>query len=143
MCVEHVTGEEKYDCEMLNVVIMESRMFCGRVCRDSLSGAFFGFLCLYLWYSHVTSVSNGCVWGTSPCVLWMAFWYCCHNHLNLVVGMVMRYLPVSSYILVSSFWVCIVFRVVAISFCGLHSIVEIWVWYLCGWWYESCISGLF
>jgi hypothetical protein len=22
MCVEHVTGEEKYDCEMLNVVVM-------------------------------------------------------------------------------------------------------------------------
>ena len=39
----------------------------------------------------------------------------------------MRYLPVSSYKWVSSFWVCIVFFVVVISLCGLHSIVEIWV----------------
>ena len=37
----------------------------------------------------------------------------------------MRYLLVSLYIWVSSFWVCIVFFVVAIFFCGLHSIVEI------------------
>jgi hypothetical protein len=49
MCVEHVIGEEKYDCEMLNVVVMKSTMLCGRVCCDYLSGAFFGFLCLYLW----------------------------------------------------------------------------------------------
>ena len=49
MCVEHVTGDEKYDCEMLNVVVMESRMFCGRVCCDSLSVAFLDVLCLYLW----------------------------------------------------------------------------------------------
>jgi hypothetical protein len=49
MCVEHVIGKEEYDCEMLNVVVMESRMFCGRVCCDSLSEAFFEVLCLYLW----------------------------------------------------------------------------------------------
>ena len=49
MCVEHVTSEEKYDCEMLNVVVMESRMSCGRVCCDLLSGTFFGLLYLYLW----------------------------------------------------------------------------------------------
>ena len=49
MCVEHVTGEKKYDCEMLNVVIMESRVFCGRVRCDSLSETFLGFLCLHLW----------------------------------------------------------------------------------------------
>ena len=49
MCVEHVTGEEKYDCVMLNVVVMESRMHFGRVCCDSLGEAFFEVLCLYLW----------------------------------------------------------------------------------------------
>jgi hypothetical protein len=43
-CVEHVIGEEKYDCEILNVFVMESRRFCGRVCCDALSGFFFGVL---------------------------------------------------------------------------------------------------
>ena len=42
MCVEHVDGDEKYKCEMLNVFIMESRRFCGRVCCDILIGSFFG-----------------------------------------------------------------------------------------------------
>ena len=27
MCVEHVIGDEKYECDMLNVVVMESRRF--------------------------------------------------------------------------------------------------------------------
>ena len=42
MYVEHVIGEEKYECEMLNVFVMESRRFCGRVCCDTFSGSFFG-----------------------------------------------------------------------------------------------------
>ena len=42
MCVEHVIGDEKYECEMLNVFVMESRRFCGRVCCDTLNGSFFG-----------------------------------------------------------------------------------------------------
>ena len=44
ICVEHVTGEEKYECEMLNVVVIESRRFCGRVCCVVFSGSFFGIL---------------------------------------------------------------------------------------------------
>ena len=48
MCVEHVTGEEKYDCDILNVVVMESRMFCGRVCCDSMNGIFLDFcVCIF------------------------------------------------------------------------------------------------
>ena len=34
---------------MLNVLVMESRRFSGRVCCDVFSGFFFGFLELYLW----------------------------------------------------------------------------------------------
>ena len=49
MCVEHVTGNEKYDCVILNVVIIESRMVSGRVCCAPLGGLFFGFVCLYIW----------------------------------------------------------------------------------------------
>jgi hypothetical protein len=65
--------------------------------------------------------------GTSPCMLYLSLLYCCHNHFSLVVGMVMRCLLVSSYICASSFCVCIVFSVVAMSFSGLHSITDIWV----------------
>ena len=60
-------------------------------------------------------------------MLYLCLLYCCHNHFILVVGMVMRCLPVSSYICVSSFCVCIVFAEVTISFSGMHSVVEIWV----------------
>ena len=41
--------------------------------------------------------------------------------------MVVRYLPVLSNICVSSFCVCIVFTVVAMSLSGLHSLIDIWV----------------
>ena len=34
--------------------------------------------------------------GTKPCVLYLSLLYCCHSHLILVVGIVMRCLPVSS-----------------------------------------------
>ena len=47
ICVEHVTGEEKYDCEMLNVCVRESRRCCGKVCWGSFGESFFGFLYLY------------------------------------------------------------------------------------------------
>ena len=42
MCVEQVIGDEKYECDMLNVFVMKSRRFCGRVCCDTLKGSFFG-----------------------------------------------------------------------------------------------------
>ena len=48
ICVEHVIGEEKYECEMLNASVMESRRFCGRMCCDVFSGFFFDFFGLYL-----------------------------------------------------------------------------------------------
>jgi hypothetical protein len=100
--VEHVVGEEKYECEMLNVFVMVSRRFCGRVCCDAFSGSFFGILELHLWYSHIISVSNDCGGGTRLCVLYLSMLYCCHNHFSLVVGMVVRCLPVFSYICVNS-----------------------------------------
>ena len=36
--VEQVIGDEKYDWEMLNVVMIESMMLVGRVCCEFLSG---------------------------------------------------------------------------------------------------------
>lgn len=96
--MEHVIGDENYDYVMLNVFVIESRIVCGRVCCESLGVSLFEFLYLYLWYNHITYVSNVCVWGTRPCVLWIELWYCVHNHDNRVVGIVMWYLPVSSYI---------------------------------------------
>ena len=43
--------------------------------------------------------------------------------------MVMRYLPMSSYMCVISFCVCIVCFVVLTSLSGLHSIIDVW---MCG-----------
>ena len=41
--------------------------------------------------------------------------------------MVVRYLPVSSYMCIISFYVCIVCVVVLMPISGLHSIIDIWV----------------
>ena len=43
--------------------------------------------------------------------------------------MVIRCLPVSSYMCVISFCVCVVCVVVLMSFSGLHSVIDIW---MCG-----------
>ena len=53
-------------------------------------------LFLYLWYNHIISVSNGCMGGISPWLLDELVWYCCQSHLNLMVDMVVRCLPVFS-----------------------------------------------
>lgn len=84
---------------------------------------------MYLWYSQTISVSKGCIGGTILCLLWAFLWYCCQSHCSLVVRMVVRCLPVFSYICDSSFCVCMVFCVVDMSFSGLHSVVTIW---MCG-----------
>ena len=36
-------GEEKYECEMLNVFVIESRRFCGRLCCYVFNGSFLLF----------------------------------------------------------------------------------------------------
>ena len=123
--VEHVIGDEKYDWETLSVVMIESIMLVGRVCCDFLSGFVLCVLYLYLWYSHIISVSKGCIRETISWLLWAFLWYCSHNHFSLVVSMVVRYLPVLSYICVNSPCVCMVLFVVVISFSGLHSVATI------------------
>lgn len=45
--VEHVIGEEKYEWEILNVVVRVSRMLVGKVYCDDFRGSFFGVLYLY------------------------------------------------------------------------------------------------
>lgn len=44
MCIEHVTGKEKYECVILNIFVIESRRLCGRLWCDAFSGSFFGIL---------------------------------------------------------------------------------------------------
>ena len=90
-----------------------------------MSGSFFGILYLYLWYNHTISVSNDCVGGINPFGLFFDCVYCFHSHLSLSIGMVIRYFPVSSYICVVLFCICIVHVSVFISFSGLHSLIEI------------------
>jgi hypothetical protein len=48
MCVGHVTGEEKYECVMLNVLVRESRSSCGKVCCGPWCGFFFCFVFISL-----------------------------------------------------------------------------------------------
>ena len=48
MYVEHVIGEKKHECEMLNVFVKELRRFCGKMCCDGFRGYLFGVLELYL-----------------------------------------------------------------------------------------------
>ena len=62
--VERVIGDEKYDWETLNVVMIESMMLVGRVCCDYLSGFVLWVLYLCLWYSHIISISKVCIGGT-------------------------------------------------------------------------------
>ena len=49
ICVEHVIGEEKYECVTLNIFVMESKRFCERVCCNVFSG----FFC---WYVRIISL---------------------------------------------------------------------------------------
>ena len=52
ICVEYVIGEEKYECDMLNVSVMVSKRFCGRVCCDAFSGFFLYFEVVSLVEPH-------------------------------------------------------------------------------------------
>ena len=97
-CLEHVIGEEKYECEMLNNVVIESRMLVGRVCCDVFCLFLFEVLCLYILYSHIISILIDCRGGTSTCLLYMATLYFFHSHFSLVVEMVVRYLLVLLYV---------------------------------------------
>ena len=61
-------GDVKCCCECFRILVE-------RVCCDDFSGSFLGVLCLYLQYSHTSSVSKGCVGDGIPCVLYMCvFW---------------------------------------------------------------------
>ena len=92
---------------------------------EYLNGSFFGILYLYLWYNHTISVSNGCIRGISPCGLFRDCVYCFQSHLSLSIGMVMRYIHVSSYMCATSFSICLVCISTFMSLSRLHSLVEI------------------
>ena len=62
----------------------------------------------------------------SPCGVFFASWYCFHSQCNLILGMVMRCCPLSSYMWATSKCVWIVLVLVFISFSGLHSLIEIY-----------------
>ena len=65
---------------------------------DLLRGSIFGILYLYLSYRHMTSVSNGCLGGSNCCVMveFLVYWF--QSHSNLVLEMVIRWLPLFVYI---------------------------------------------
>jgi hypothetical protein len=121
----HVTRDEKYDWLILNDEVRKFSIGFGIVYWASFRGLFFGIRYLYLWYNHTISVSNGCVGGSSPCGMCLASWYCFHSQCNLVLRMVVRCRPLSSYMWATSTCVWIVLVLVSISFSGLHSLIEI------------------
>ena len=45
--MKHVTSEEKYEWDILKVVVMESSILVGRIYCVVLNGSFLGALCLY------------------------------------------------------------------------------------------------
>ena len=119
-----MTGDEKYEWVILNDVIRKFNIGVGIVYWASFRGSFLGIRYLYLWYNHTISASNGCVGGSSPCEVFFARWYCFHNQCSLVLGMVVRCRPLSSYMWATSKCVWIVLVLVSISFSGLHSLIE-------------------
>ena len=120
-----MTGDEKYEWLMLNDVMRKFNIGVGNVYWASFKGSFFGIRYLYLWYSHTISVSNGCGGGFNPCGVFYASWYCFQSHCSLVLGMVMRCRPLSSYMWATSKCIWIVFVEVSMSLLGLHSWIEI------------------
>lgn len=61
------TGNEKCKCVVWNELLRSSWMAFGSVYCEYFRGSFLGVLCLYVWYSHATSVSNGWVGGSRLC----------------------------------------------------------------------------
>ena len=92
----HVTGDEKYECVIWNVFIKFSSMAFESVYCENMKGSFFRVLYLYLWYNHATSVANGWVGGSRLCDIFIAKYYWSPNHFSLVLGMVIKCLPVLS-----------------------------------------------
>ena len=129
--VGHVTGDQKYEWLILNDMMRNFNIGVGIVYWASFKGSFFGIRYLYLWYSYTILVSNGCVGGSSPCGVFFASWYCFQSQCSMVLGMVVRCRPLSSYMWATSNCVWIVLVVVSISLLELHSLVEI------------CASGIF
>ena len=73
-CVEHVIGEEKYECEMLNVVVRESRILVGRVSCDVCRGVLFEFwVCIFyitILFQFRMIVEVGL---THVCCIWLRY----------------------------------------------------------------------
>ena len=86
-----MTGDEKYEWLILNVVMRKLSMGVGIVYWASFRGSFFGIRYLYLWYNHIISVSNGCVGGSSLCGVFFVSWYCFQSKCNLDLGIPYMY----------------------------------------------------
>ena len=96
--------------------LIRSSIDFGREWCECLNGSFFELLYLYLWYSHMIFVLNVCVGDVRPCNLFSACVYCFHSHSSLLVGMIIKYFPISSYMCAISFCICIVCVFTLISF---------------------------
>jgi hypothetical protein len=80
---------------ILNVSIGRSRIYDGSIYCDFLRGFVFGMRYLYLLYSHMISVVNVCLGGSSWCCVFRLVLYCLHSYSSLILGIVIRKFPSS------------------------------------------------
>ena len=87
----------------------------------------FGKFYSYIFGRAILLMFQTVAWEVLACVCydWLCGIVSITIHFSLVIGMVMRDFPVSSYIRVTLFCVSIVFFTVIMFFYRLHSMVEI------------------
>jgi hypothetical protein len=110
---------------ILNVSMSKSRISSGSVYCDFLKG--FGIRYLYLSYSHIISVVKGCLGGSRWCYVLELLLYCFQSHSSLVLGIVIRRLPISVNMWASLPMSCMVGCVVFMFLSGLLSCMCIWI----------------
>jgi hypothetical protein len=119
--VGQVMDEEKYDVVTLKFSINSFSISLGIVSYVYLRGSVFGVLYLYLSYSHISSCSNDCLWGSSRNLCCMCVLCCFHSHSSLFLEMVIILFPSLLHMWAFSSIICSVRRLVCMSMLGLHS----------------------
>ena len=106
--IEQVIGEEKQEVVILNVSMSKSRISSGSMYCDFLRGFVFGIQYLYLSYSHIISIVKGCLGRSRWFSMLKLLLYYFQSHPSLVLGIVIRRLPISVNMWASSPMSCMV-----------------------------------
>jgi hypothetical protein len=109
---------------ILNVSMSKFRISSGSIYCAFLRGFVFGIRYLYLSYSHIIYVV--CLRSRWCCVPKLML-YCFQSYSRLVLGIVIRRLPMSINMWASSHMICMVGCVVFMSLSGLLLGMCIWI----------------